>query len=151
GLERVPTEIDLLLQRGRQRFELPAQQAGVVLDTEIETGLPHLLLCHNAMDRVLDNLIGNALRHTPAGGSITLSAQRTPDQRIAIAVVDTGEGIPFGQQALIFQPFVQIGTKRGGAGLGLAICKEIVQQHGGEIRVSSLPRRGTTIKILLPE
>lgn len=150
GLERTPTEIDLLLEQARQRFELPAQEAVVSLETEIEAGLPRLLLCRSAMDRVLDNLVGNALRHTPAGGSVTLSAQRTPDQRIAIAVVDTGEGIPFGQQALIFQPFVQIGNKRGGAGLGLAICKEIVQQHGGEIRVSSLPRRGTTIKILLP-
>jgi NtrC-family two-component system sensor histidine kinase KinB len=150
GLERTPTEIDALLGQARQRFELLAQEAGVALETEIEAGLPRLLLCRSEMDRVLDNLIGNALRHTPPGGSVTLSAQRTADLRVAIAVVDTGEGIAFGQQALIFQPFVQVGNKRGGAGLGLTICKEIVQQHGGEIRVSSLPRRGTTIKILFP-
>ena len=71
--------------------------------------------------------------------------------RVAIAVADTGQGIPYAQQALIFQPFVQVGNKHGGAGLGLAICKEIVHQHGGEIRVSSLPRRGTTFTIVLTE
>lgn len=147
-LERAPTEIDEVLTQARQRFALAAGDAGIALELELEAGLPRLSLCRSAFDRVLDNLIGNALRHTPAGGSIMLSAHRASD-RVAIAVVDTGSGIAYAQQALIFQPFVQIGTKRGGAGLGLAICKEIVLQHGGEIRVSSLPKRGTTFTILL--
>jgi NtrC-family two-component system sensor histidine kinase KinB len=148
ALERVPTEIPEVLARARQRFDLAATDAGIALDVELEEGLSRISLCRSAFDRVLDNLIGNALRHTPAGGSIMLSAHRT-SERIAIAVADTGPGIPYAQQALIFQPFVQIGNKRGGAGLGLAICREIVHQHGGEIRVSSLPRRGTTFTILL--
>ena|SRR5450432_763495 len=149
-LERAPTEIDELMTQTRQRFALAAANAGIALDLELEAGLPRLSLCRSAFDRVLDNLISNALRHTPEGGSIMLSAHRAA-QRVAIAVADTGPGIAYAQQALIFQPFVQIGSKVGGAGLGLAICKEIVQQHGGEIRVSSLPRRGTTFTILLSD
>jgi NtrC-family two-component system sensor histidine kinase KinB len=149
-LERAPTLIDDVLTQTRQRFALAATEAGIALNLDVEAGLPRLSLCRNAFDRVLDNLISNALRHTPEGGSIMLSAHRAA-QRVAIAVADTGPGIPYAQQALIFQPFVQIGTKVGGAGLGLAICKEIVHQHGGEIRVSSLPRRGTTFTILLSD
>jgi NtrC-family two-component system sensor histidine kinase KinB len=149
-LERAPTEIEEVMTQTRQRFAPAATEAGIVLELELEAGLPRLSLCRSAFDRVLDNLIGNALRHTPQGGSIMLSAHRA-SQRVAIAVADTGPGIPYAQQALIFQPFVQIGSKKGGAGLGLAICKEIVQQHGGEIRVSSLPRRGTTFTILLSD
>jgi NtrC-family two-component system sensor histidine kinase KinB len=149
-LERAPTEIEEVLTQTRQRFDLAATEAGIALDVELEPGLPRLSLCRSAFDRVLDNLIGNALRHTPQGGSIMLSAHRA-SQRVAIAVADTGPGIPYAQQALIFQPFVQIGNKSGGAGLGLAICKEIVQQHGGEIRVSSLPKLGTTFTILLSD
>ncbi len=149
AIERAPTEIDDVLTQARQRFTLAATDAGIALELELEAGLPRLSLCRSAFDRVLDNLVANALRHTPAGGSVMLSAHRA-SERVAIAVVDTGSGIAYAQQALIFQPFVQIGTKRGGAGLGLAICKEIVHQHGGEIRVSSLPRRGTTFTILLP-
>lgn len=149
SLERLPTDVEQVLRQASQRFELPAADAGIKLELEIEHGLPRLPLSRSAFDRVLDNLIANALRHTPAGGSIMLSAHRTPEH-VAIAVTDTGQGIPFSRQALVFQPFVQVGSKRGGAGLGLAICKEIVQQHGGRIRVSSLPRRGTTFTILMP-
>jgi NtrC-family two-component system sensor histidine kinase KinB len=149
-LERAPTEIDDVMTQARQRFAVAATNAGIALELELEAGLPRLSLCRNAFDRVLDNLVSNALRHTPEGGSIMLSAHRAA-QRVAIAVADTGPGIPYAQQALIFQPFVQIGNKVGGAGLGLAICKEIVHQHGGEIRVSSLPRRGTTFTILLSD
>ena len=149
-LERAPTDMEEVMTQARQRFAPAATEAGIVLELELEAGLPRLSLCRSAFDRVLDNLIGNALRHTPQGGSIMLSAHRA-SQRVAIAVGDTGPGIPYAQQALIFQPFVQIGSKKGGAGLGLAICKEIVQQHGGEIRVSSLPRRGTTFTILLSD
>src|SRR5581483_7859133 len=148
-MERVPTDIAGVLLDARTRFQLAAEQAKIVLDTQIEDDLPRLSLSRTAFDRVLDNLIGNALRHTPAGGGIKLSAHRA-DKCVAIEVEDTGPGIPYAQQALIFQPFVQVGNKRGGAGLGLAICKEIVQQHGGGIRVSSMPKQGTTFTIVLP-
>ncbi|MEO8957835.1 MAG: ATP-binding protein [Rudaea sp.] len=148
-MECMPTDIAHVLELAVARFKLPANDVGVELELEVDDGLPRLSLSHVAFDRVLDNLIGNALRYTPSGGTIMLSAHRTPEN-VAIAVTDSGTGIPFSRQALIFQPFVQVGSKRGGAGLGLAICKEIVQQHGGQIRVSSVPDHGTTFTILLP-
>jgi two-component system, NtrC family, sensor histidine kinase KinB len=147
--ERVPTDIGEMLTQARQRFAMAASHADVTLEMDVEEHLPRLPLGRSEFDRVLDNLLANALRHTPQGGSVTLSARRT-SERIAIAVIDSGQGIPYSKQALIFQPFVQIGARRGGAGLGLAICKEIVQQHRGEIRVSSVPQRGATFTILLP-
>ncbi len=148
-LERAPTNIEEMIVQTRERFELHATAAGVTLTAEVMPGLPHLSLSRSAFDRVLDNLLTNALRHTSAGGSVQLSAEMN-SRAVLIRVADTGEGISLAQQALIFQPFVQIGTKRGGAGLGLAICKEIVHQHGGEISVNSQPRRGTIFTITLP-
>jgi two-component system, NtrC family, sensor histidine kinase KinB len=147
-MERAPVDIPELLTQARQRFEPASTQAGITVDVDLEEGLRWLPLSHTGFDRVLDNLIGNALRHTPQGGNITLGAHRA-GERVAISVTDTGQGVPYAQQALIFQPFVQIGNRKGGAGLGLAICKEIVHQHGGEIRLASMPGRGTTFTILL--
>src|SRR5450432_72570 len=82
-LERAPAGIDDVLTQARQRFTLAATEAGITLELELEAGLPRLSLCRSAFDRVLDNLVGNALRHTPAGGSIMLSAHRASD-RVAI-------------------------------------------------------------------
>ena len=147
--ELSPTDIKDMLADARARFDPTAASAKIALSSNVEANLPHVTLSRSAFDRVLDNLINNALRHTPAGGSIALSAESTP-HAVVIRVTDTGEGIALAQQALIFQPFVQIGSKRGGAGLGLAICKEIVQQHGGAITVQSQPRRGTAFTIALP-
>ena len=99
-------------------------------------------------DRVLDNLLENALRHTPEHGHIRLQARRHAD-RVIISVEDNGEGIAYGQQGRIFEPFVQVGRKKGGAGLGLALCKEIVQLHGGRMGVYSRPGQGTQFYMTL--
>jgi NtrC-family two-component system sensor histidine kinase KinB len=146
----VPTDIHGLLVRAKQRFDLQAAQSGIRLELEVENPLPLISLDCAQFDRVLDNLIVNALRHTPSGGTITLTGRIASAERVAIGVTDTGEGIAPTQHALIFQPFVQVGGRRGGAGLGLAICKELVQQHGGEIQMSSLRGRGTAFSLLLP-
>jgi NtrC-family two-component system sensor histidine kinase KinB len=148
-LERAPTSIEEMLTAARQRFDPAATNAKIALTLQPLPLLPHVPLSRSGFDRVLDNLIANALRHTASGGAVTLSADATP-RHLLIHVADTGEGIALAQQALIFEPFVQIGSKRGGAGLGLAICKEIVLQHGGEIRVDSQPRRGSTFTVALP-
>jgi two-component system, NtrC family, sensor histidine kinase KinB len=148
-LERLPTDFADVLRRAQQRFRLPATETSIALDLDLEANLPVVAADRTQIDRLLDNLIGNALRHTPAGGTITLTA-RSAAEHLAIGVSDTGEGIPHARHALIFQPFVQIGAHRGGAGLGLAICKEIAQQHGGKINMSSLPQHGTTFTVLFP-
>jgi NtrC-family two-component system sensor histidine kinase KinB len=147
-IQRLPVEVNEMLGDAQRRFTAAAAEARVGLDVRIEAGVPRVSLCRSAFDRVLDNLIANALRHTPAGGTIRLDARRHTDQ-VVIEIKDTGEGVPYALQSSIFEPFVQGGGKRGGAGLGLAICKEIVQQHGGAIRVASLPGQGAVFTISL--
>ena len=67
-----------------------------------------------------------------------------------MSVEDNGEGIAFSQQGRVFEPFVQVGSKKGGAGLGLALCKEVVQLHGGHIAVQSKPGEGARFYMVLP-
>lgn len=148
-LEREPCDPSQLLEQARQRFQAAAMQNDVDIKLELQTPLPNLLLDRQQMERVLDNLLSNALRHTPDGGEIRLLA-RHHGERVILSVEDNGEGIPYSQQARIFEPFVQIGRRRGGAGLGLALCKEIAQLHGGRIGVHSRIGHGTIFYIALP-
>ncbi|MCQ2028054.1 PAS domain-containing protein [Stutzerimonas zhaodongensis] len=148
-LEREPCDPSQLLEQARQRFQAAAMQNDIDIKLELQTPLPNLLLDRQQMERVLDNLLSNALRHTPDGGEIRLLA-RHHGERVILSVEDNGEGIPYSQQARIFEPFVQIGRRRGGAGLGLALCKEIAQLHGGRIGVHSRIGHGTIFYIALP-
>ena len=151
GLQKLtlaPCSIDELLEQAQIRFSGAAQERGVELLVEVQGPLPHLQADQPQLDRVLDNLIDNALRHTAAGGLIRLQARRHGD-RVIISVEDNGEGIAYGQQGRIFEPFVQVGRKKGGAGLGLALCKEIVQLHGGRMGVYSRPGQGTQFYMAL--
>lgn len=106
------------------------------------------------MERVLDNLISNALKYTRAGGHITLSAARQPE-KILISVTDDGDGIPPAFQSRIFDKFVQVTNENGqplrkGTGLGLTFCRLVVEAHGGKIWVESQPDRGSTFYFTLP-
>ena len=116
--------------------------------SKCKSPLPRLQADQAQLDRVLDNLIDNALRHTARDGQIRLQARRH-GERVIISVEDNGEGIAYGQQGRIFEPFVQVGRKKGGAGLGLALCKEIVQLHGGRMGVYSRPGQGTQFYMAL--
>jgi NtrC-family two-component system sensor histidine kinase KinB len=138
-----------LLQQTLQRFTAQAAELQVTLSCEVHSELPDVQIDPLQIERVLDNLIGNALRHSHPGGQIRLQA-RTQDNRVVLSVADDGEGIPYRQQARIFEPFVQVSRKKGGAGLGLALCKEIVQLHGGQIGVHSRAGQGAQFYIALP-
>jgi NtrC-family two-component system sensor histidine kinase KinB len=138
-----------LLDKAARRFEHKAEEQQVELRVEPAEDLPQMQLDCMQLDRVLDNLIGNALRHCHPGGQIVLQA-RCQGDRLFISVEDDGEGIPHGQQARIFEPFVQVGRRKGGAGLGLALCQEIVQLHGGRIGVKSAPGQGARFYMALP-
>lgn len=148
-LEREPCDVTLLLSQARQRFTMQAEEQAIELSLDLQENLPVLLLDQLQMERVLDNLLSNALRHTPRGGQIRLQARRH-GERMILSVEDNGEGIPYSQQARIFEPFVQIGRRHGGAGLGLALCKEIAQLHGGRIGVHSRVGHGTIFYLALP-
>ena len=112
-----------MLEQARARFAGSAEEQGIDLLVEVQGPLPRLQADQPQLDRVLDNLIDNALRHTASGGQIRLQARRH-GERVIISVEDNGEGIAYGQQGRIFEPFVQVGRKKGGAGLGLALCKD---------------------------
>ena len=151
GLQKLtlaPCSIEQLLEQARTRFADTAQEQDIELLVEVQGALPWLQADQPQLDRVLDNLIDNALRHTTAGGQIRLQARRH-GERVIISVEDNGEGIAYGQQGRLFEPFVQVGRKKGGAGLGLALCKEIVQLHGGRMGVYSRPGQGTQFYMAL--
>nr|WP_314477686.1 KinB sensor domain-containing domain [uncultured Pseudomonas sp.] len=148
-LDLAPCAIDELLERAQLRFADQAGQKQIELVLALEPPLPRIQADAAQLDRVLDNLLHNAVRHTPHGGRIRLHARRHAE-RVIISVEDTGEGIAYGQQGRIFEPFVQVGRKKGGAGLGLALCKEIVQLHGGRMGVFSRPGEGTQFYLALP-
>ena len=148
-LERSPCQIDSLLTQARERFSGPAEEQGLALEVDCAADLPTVQLDRLQIERVLDNLLANALRHSHPGGTVRMRAMMQ-DERLLIAVEDQGEGVPYGQQARIFEPFVQIGASRGGVGLGLALCREIVQLHGGQITLHSHPGEGAHFQLLLP-
>jgi NtrC-family two-component system sensor histidine kinase KinB len=148
-LDLAPCVLDELFERAEARFAAQAADKQIELIRELEPPLPRIQADIAQLDRVLDNLLNNAIRHTPNGGHIRLHARRHAE-RVIISVEDNGEGIAYGQQGRIFEPFVQVGRKKGGAGLGLALCKEIVQLHGGRMGVFSRPGQGTQFYMALP-
>jgi two-component system sensor histidine kinase BaeS len=97
---------------------------------------------------VLDNLLANALSHTPRGGAVRVGARPCGD-RIVLAVRDTGSGIPPDDLARVFDRFWKAADS-GGTGLGLAIARGLVETHGGTIKAESQPGRGTTMTVTLP-
>jgi len=99
---------------------------------------------------VLDNLLSNAVRYTPAGGSVTVSARRDGTDRVSVRVRDTGRGLRDDERDLIFERFHREPGSRG-SGLGLAIARDLIGAHGGEIEAESEgPDRGTAIRFTLP-
>ncbi|WP_043312097.1 ATP-binding protein [Pseudomonas sp. ML96] len=148
-LQRTPCEPAGMLEQARQRFDLKAEECEVQLTIAVHEPLPRLNLDGGQIERVLDNLISNALRHSDPGQEVQLQALRV-GERVVISVQDQGPGIPFGQQSRIFEPFVQVGRRKGGVGLGLALSREIIQLHGGVLGVHSQPGQGARFYLSLP-
>jgi two-component system sensor histidine kinase KdpD len=124
-------------------------------DRKIETSLPHdlPLVCFDAtlMERVLCNLLENAAKYTPPGASIRIGAA-VEGERLRVTVDDNGPGIPAGREADIFEKFVR-GLRESstpGVGLGLSICRAIVQAHGGTIEAARSPEGGASLRFTLP-
>lgn len=120
------------------------------LETRIPADLPAITADANQLSQILMNLLLNAAEATADGGSITIVAQKIKfADSVEIAVTDTGCGIPADILPHVLEPFFT--TKRGkGTGLGLSISHAYVRSHGGDIRVESIPGRGTTVRIVLP-
>lgn len=145
-------DLPLLITGTSMRLKLQAEQAGLSLLNEIDDQLPELYFDSERIGQVLTNLIENAIKATPPGGEIRVRSQVNEDE-VWIRVCDTGVGIPPEEQRKIFEPFVQgsMGTSRKNhLGLGLAICKQIVDGHRGRLWVESEPGRGTCFTVALP-
>ena len=143
-----------LLSQAQAAYLPQAREADVALVIELDEAVPDASVDPERMARVLENLIGNALRYTAAGGQITLGAH-THEAGIVLTVCDTGSGIPPEDLPHIFDRFYRGDAVRqadeGESGLGLAITKSLVEAHGGTIAVSSTVGQGTTFEIVVPE
>jgi two-component system OmpR family sensor kinase len=146
-----PFSLPELVQDVLHKFELRARQHEVSLQARYTEDLPFVVGDIALIERVLDNLLENALRHTPAGGTVTVAVDAAPDG-LVVRIVDTGSGINAEDLPHVFERFYQSDRMRtrGGAGLGLAIAKRIVELHGRHIHAASVPGRGTTFAFDLP-
>jgi signal transduction histidine kinase len=129
--------------------EAEAARKGVLLATDVQG--TEAAMCSPHVTRVLQNLLVNAVRHTPADGTIRIGSRRDPDG-VWLVVEDTGEGISEEDLPHVFDPFFRADAARSGdgAGLGLALAERIVHALGGTIEVDSLPNRGARFDVMLP-
>ncbi len=160
-LRRAPVDLPGLLRNIAEKFTPQARTAGVSIRVD-SPALPPVTGDGDRLAQVFSNLVDNALKHTPAGGNITMHARLTGPSTgpgtgtgIQVDVADTGVGIPPEALPHIFERFYQAdparpGGEKHGTGLGLAIVKEIVGAHGGKISVRSGPDAGSTFTVTLP-
>ena len=147
-LHREPTDVGALVRDTVESFRSQAQTAGVALTAEVAEDLLPVDVDPARIRQVVGNLLSNAIRHTPSGGSVDVSVNWTENQ-VSITVKDTGEGIPPDLLPHVFERFVK-GPSSKGSGLGLAIAHDIVKAHGGATDIDSRPGNGTTIRFTLP-
>jgi signal transduction histidine kinase len=152
--ELTPLDLGPLLAEVIEPLQRPARERQVTLALSLPAQVNlHVPGQPDPLRQVFTNLIDNALKYTPAGGQVTVSARRTW-QEITVSVSDTGPGIPAEHLPHLFERFYRVDSARardtGGFGLGLAISHSIVQAHGGNIAVDSRPGRGTTFTVTLP-
>lgn len=161
-LNRSITSLQALIANSIEEMELTASDNGITITSIIASDFPRVYADGTRIQQVLRNLISNALRFTPSGGSVTISASvfedTTPDgearKSFVVQVRDTGSGIAPEYQQRIFERFYQIpldhAGRTSGQGLGLAIVKMIVELHGGQVRVESNPGEGSAFTFTIP-
>lgn len=154
-LDLMPCEIGDLVSDTVRAMNVVAEQRGVALAGVVPEDMQPVSVSPPRIQRVLNNLIGNALAHTPAGGRIDITAERI-DRNIVVSVSDTGEGISPQDLPRVFDRFYRGEQSRkrsdlgGGTGLGLAISRALVEAHHGTISITSALGKGTTVRFTLP-
>jgi len=126
-----------------------ATLGGASVSLAIAAGLPRIEADPLRLRQALDNLVANAVTHSPPGGDVVISA-RVGNGAIRVSFSDTGVGIPIEEQERIFEPGVRLDTERPGSGLGLAVARAIAEAHGGTLTVESAPGEGATFTLVLP-
>jgi len=147
-----PFSLSELAQDVLLKFELASKEKGVALQPEFDHDLPFAMGDIGRIERVLENLVKNALEHTPAGGNVKVTV-RLDDSHAEVRVHDDGRGIPAEDLAHIFNPYYRVSgvpVDTDGTGLGLAITKRIVELHDSNVSVESEIDKGTTFSFRLP-
>ncbi len=151
--------VDQLLKGVLEVFRDSANKKNVALQRVVEPGLPFLLGDLDRLQQLFINLVDNAVKYTPGGGQVVITASnlvtsRGDERRVEIAVSDTGPGISQKELPRLTERFYRVDKARsrdvGGTGLGLAIVKHIAQAHGGELKIESILQKGTTVRVRLP-
>lgn len=140
-----------LISRAVERLQTQAERTGLSMTIDCPDDLPPILADQSRLEQVVTNLLYNAIKFTPEGGEIKVSAKRE-DQGILFCVQDTGIGIPARDLARIFERFYKTDRARsgGGTGLGLAIARHLVEAHGGKIWAESVEGKGSTFYFTIP-
>jgi len=156
-LELKSTALDALVHRVVAAMGPAAAAKNIALSQREQPGLPAVPLDEHRMTQVISNLLNNALKYTSAGGQIVVTVGEATDNPalVQVSVSDTGSGIPKEEQERIFDRLYQVKTgdaaTEQGVGLGLYLCRELVQLHGGRIWVESAPGRGSTFSFVVPK
>ncbi len=150
-LTKEPVNLNSLLQRVGQHYEIEAKRRGITLKLALHPTLPPVQGNVVALERVLSNLVHNALKFTSEEGQVTLSSSYTAGEVVA-TVTDTGPGIAPDDIPLLFEKYRRIERPEAqeGNGLGLFIVKALVEAHGGRIEVQSAPGQGSCFSVFLP-
>jgi len=152
-IEREPVEISAALEERLAAHRQAAKARGVTIALDVAPGVGSAELGWNALRRMLDALIDNAVKFNREGGTVTVSAQRAAGA-LEIAVADTGIGIAREDLPKLFKPLVQLdgglARRHGGVGLGLALARRLAELHGGTLEVASEPGKGSTFTLRLP-
>jgi len=146
-LNREPVDPTVLVHDVLASFKAQAEVAEVNLAGDLDYGVPTVDVDPARMRSAIANVISNAIRHTPPGGSVRVGVQSAGDQ-VVISVTDTGEGIPAKLLPRVFERFVKAPSSTG-SGLGLAIVHDIVTAHGGKIDIESTQGVGTAVRLTL--
>ena len=151
-LEREPVRLDIVAAEVAEMQQVLARDKCQTIEHQVPSDLPLVSVDVELIHRVLQNLIGNAIKFTPTEGVISIDAWRDPinDQNIIVAVKDSGVGLTPELQARLFNKFVTGRVRGRGSGLGLAFCRLVVEAHGGRIWVESTPGNGATFLFTLP-
>jgi signal transduction histidine kinase len=162
-LQKLPQQIVNVVNDVLQQMVIQCRQKNITIKKHIAQNLPQVIIDGAKMEQALMNIVGNALKFTPEGGTITVSAGFSEDAvledgaagpMIQIAVSDSGVGIPKEELPHVFDRYKQLSTagliRQKGTGLGLAICKLIIDAHEGKIKITSEVGKGTTVRILIP-
>jgi two-component system phosphate regulon sensor histidine kinase PhoR len=146
-----PTAVADLLLPAVDRLRAQAARAGLQVVVDVPSSLPAVMADAQRIQHVITNLMHNAIKFTPPGGQVSISAEAMANE-VVVALSDTGVGIPSDALPRIFERFYKADRSRAGegTGLGLSIAKHIVQGHGGRIWVESQEGRGSTFRFALP-